>query len=239
MTPTPACLDACARNTPPKSRESQARQPGVSCHVTRRPQPRPGWCVLSNQGGLSGILAPPLALPAADKLTPIGVIGNMPAENVVGIYRRFLGHMEQLHARFFRTAAALPMIAGRACRDHVRPSMQPALIAWEHVIDGEAGLTTPAILACIIVPPKNLAASQFYVRSRPMNLELKPDDGWPRNLELDGADVPPAVCHHVRLASHDQHNRTPRRADIYRLEIRVQHQDRLMHGGTKISKIIA
>ena len=72
-----------------------------------------------------------------------------------------------------------------------------------------------------------------------MNLELKPDDGWPRNLELDGPDVPPAVCHHVRLASHDQHNRTPRRADIDRLEIRVQHQDRLLHGGTKISKIIA
>jgi hypothetical protein len=145
----------------------------------------------------------------------------------------------KLHARFFRTPAPFPVVAGSACCDHVRPDVQPALISREYVIDSEAGFTTAAILACIIIPPKNLATSQFYVRSRPMNLELKPDDGWPRNLELDRPDVSPAVCHHVRLASHDQHYRTPRRADIDRLEIRVQHQDGLLHGDTKISKIIA
>jgi hypothetical protein len=72
--------------------------------------------------------------------------------------------------RLVRAAAALPVVADGTRGDHVRPSVQAALVAGHNVVDREAAFAATAILAGKIVPPKNLSAGQFHVGSRASNL---------------------------------------------------------------------
>ena len=90
----------------------------------------------------------------------------MPPKDVVSIDRWLVGHMKQVHVSFFGSSAAFAVIAGCAGCHDVRPNMQAALIAWNHMIDSEASLAASAILTCIIIPPKDLAAREFHVGAR-------------------------------------------------------------------------
>jgi hypothetical protein len=131
------------------------------------------------------------------------------------------------------------MIAVRARGDDIGPDVQATLIAREDVVYREAGLASTAVLAGIIVPSKYLAPSQFHMGAWTMNLKLQSNYRRSRDDQPDGMNVTPSVCHHVRFSPEYQDNRTARRADVDRLEIRIQDKDGFMHGTSKISSIIA
>jgi hypothetical protein len=51
----------------------------------------------------------------------------------------------------------------------------------KNMIHCEAGVTLPAILTGIIIPPKDLAPRQLDVWARPMNLDFQSNDRWTGN----------------------------------------------------------
>jgi hypothetical protein len=147
--------------------------------------------------------------------------------------------MKQVHMSFFGSSAAFAVIAGGAGSHDIRPDMQAALVAWNHVIDSEAGLAASTILTCIIVPTKDLATRQLHVGAWAAYLMLKTDHRRSGKLQSDGAKVSTAIRNHRRLAPEDEDDGTARGADIDGLEVRVKNENRFVHGKIAISPIIA
>ena len=100
----------------------------------------------------------------------------MPAENIKCAGRRLLRNPHKFHVYFFHLASALAVIAVGTGSYDICPDMLTTHMTGRHVIDGQVALALSAVLAGIIVPAKDLTASQFDMWTRPMNLVLQPDD---------------------------------------------------------------
>jgi hypothetical protein len=81
---------------------------------------------------------------------------------------------------FFGFTSALPVVAGRAGGDNVRPDVFSAQMARDHMIDGHPSIAFSAVLTGIIVAAKHLATCQFDVWTRSMHLVLEPNHRRPR-----------------------------------------------------------
>ena len=99
----------------------------------------------------------------------------MSAKNIESARGRLFRNPQKFHMHFLHPAPAFAMIAVRTGSYYVRPDMQAAHMAWCYMIHSETALALSAILAGIIIPPKDLAACQLDVGTRAMNLVLQPD----------------------------------------------------------------
>jgi hypothetical protein len=72
------------------------------------------------------------------------------------------------------------------------------------VIDRQADIPLPAILAGIIIATKNLAPCQFHVGTGPVDLVLQPDDRRPRKQLGNCMDMAAAIDNHASLTRQDQ-----------------------------------
>src|SRR5258705_8371828 len=78
--------------------------------------------------------------------------------------------------RLFHFSSTLAMVAVRACRDDIRPQVPTAHMARDHMIHRQPAIALPTILAGIIITTEDFTPRQFDVRTRSMNLTLKPND---------------------------------------------------------------
>jgi hypothetical protein len=117
--------------------------------------------------------------------------------------------------------------------------MEPTLVSWNHMIDGESCIAAAAILARIIVAPKDLAPGEFDMGSRSTHLEFKADDGRAWKHQSYRVQVAAAISYHGCLTPEYENHGPPRGADVDRLEVRVEDQNWLVHGAPAILRIIA
>ena len=99
-----------------------------------------------------------VALPSADEIIPLLVVGQVPAEDVGSARGRLPGNAKKRHVRFFWASSTFVMVAGRAGCYYVDPRVQSALVAREYVINSQSALASPAILAGVVVAAEHLAA---------------------------------------------------------------------------------
>src|SRR5215208_6875828 len=117
----------------------------------------------------------------------------MSAKDIACTGRWFLRHMQEFHMDFFRFASTFPVIAGRAGGHNVRPDMFPAQMARHYMIDGHTTIAFSAVLTGIIVAAKHLAACQFDMWTRTMNLILEPNHRRTRQQLFHCANMPAPV----------------------------------------------
>jgi hypothetical protein len=129
----------------------------------------------------------------------------------------------------FHPSAAFAVVAVWTGRHYIGPDVLSTEMARHDVVHGQAAFTLSAILAGIIIAAEHLAACQFYVGTRPMNLDLQPDDGRPWQQLLYRTNMSTAIHHHVSFARQEQANSPACGTDIDWFEIGVEHQHRFVH----------
>lgn len=125
--------------------------------------------------------------------------------------------------RLFHLAASLAVIAGGASGYQVRPNMLPTHVSRNDMIDRQIAIPFAAILAGIIVTPKEFSARKFDTRTWSMNLRFKPNDRRTRDQFCNRADVSASICDHASLPCKDQSNGPSSRTYVDRLKIRIEH----------------
>ncbi len=126
-------------------------------------------------------------------------------------------------------AAGLAQIAGSASRHQVVPPASPAETPWHYVVNCHVGVARTAVLAGVGVAHQNLAAAQSDRRSRPAHVVPQPDDARPWNVASRCAQRSLAVRQRFGLALGQQHDRASHAADVQRLVVLIQQQNRRIH----------
>ena len=122
-------------------------------------------------------------LPSVDVWLPLAILVQVSAKNVGRAGGRFLGRVMQVHVRFFGVPSAFAVITSGAGRHHVCPDMLASQVSGSDVIHRQVAILPTAVLAGIIVPSKDLAASQLDARPRSADHILEADDRRPwKNL---------------------------------------------------------
>ncbi len=99
-----------------------------------------------------------------------------------------------------QVAAAFPVITGRTGGNNICPDMLPTLMAGFDMIDRQAAILPPTILAGIIVTPEDLPTGQLDPWTGTVDLLLQPDDRGTRQKLGNGVDVAASIHDHVSLA---------------------------------------
>jgi hypothetical protein len=97
------------------------------------------------------------------------------------------------------------------------------------MIYSQGPITFTTVLAGIIIAAEHLAAGQFDVWTRFVNLRLQPNDGRSWQQLLYRSDVTTPIHHHVSLTRKDQANSPSRSTNIDRFEIGIEHKHRFVH----------
>ena len=160
-------------------------------------------------------------LPTLDKLLPLGVFFQVAPKNVICAGWRLDRNVQQVHMHLRQLAPALAVVTARAGGYNIGPDMFPAQVFGQNMVHRQHAGVTPAVLAGVIVPAKDLPAGQLDLQARPVDHLVQPDDGWPRQRLPDGLDGAATVHHHVSFTGEDQANGATSIADINRLEIGV------------------
>src|SRR5512133_2638468 len=100
----------------------------------------------------------------------------MPAENISCVGRRFLGDVHESHVCLFQFPSAFAVITMGARGNNIGPNMLTPKMARDDMVHRQTSIPLTAILAGIIVSTENLPAGQFDMRTRSVDLRLKPDD---------------------------------------------------------------
>src|SRR5687768_10669066 len=100
----------------------------------------------------------------------------MPAKDIERACGGLFRNAQQLHMYFLYFAPTLAVITVRTGGYNVCPDVLAAHMSRCHVVYRQIALALSTILAGIIIPAKDLTASQFDMWTRPMNLVLQPDD---------------------------------------------------------------
>jgi hypothetical protein len=175
-------------------------------------------------------------LPAADIGQPFAIFSEMTPKNVHRAGGWLTWYDVQGHVGFLQPPATFVVIAGGAGRHHIRPGMHPAHMSRNNVVDRQVCNLLAAILACIIIPPKNLAPVQFDPWPGPLNHVFQADDGWARESPRHGLDCAAAVGDQRGFSGEHQPQRSSRVANINWLKVGVQNQN--FHAASAIWQII-
>ena len=135
-----------------------------------------------------------------------------------------------MHVRIRQRTAALAAIAGGARGDKVGPGIAAARSTRYDVIDGEVRALLPTVLAAIVVAPEDFAFGEFDARMRPPDEVAQADDAGAREQGVDRADMAASVLDDLGFADHDQADGPPRVADVQRLVVSIEDQNRFVHG---------
>jgi hypothetical protein len=70
----------------------------------------------------------------------------------------------------------------------------------DYMIYRQTAFALAAVLAGIIIPPKDFTPGQLDVWARPMNLAFEPDDRRTRDQLPHGSNVSASIHHHAGFA---------------------------------------
>jgi hypothetical protein len=129
--------------------------------------------------------------------------------------------MEQRHMNFFQLPPTLAMVAGRTSGDHIRPDVFAAKVLRPDMVHGQLAGMMSAILADVPVAPKDFAACQFNLHTRPVNHRFESDDGGYWNRLADSLDIAAAIHDQIRFTKEDEAYCPAGVADIDGFKIRV------------------
>src|SRR5258707_4323176 len=146
-------------------------------------------------------------------------------EQVVARRPRLAGLAAQQHARLVRRAPTLAVVAAAAGADQVVPAVAAAAMARDDMVQSEIAGADAAVLAGVMIANEDLAAGEPHARSRPFDHVHQPNDRWPREEPIGGADGDFGVFEHLSLAAVHQDQSSACVAHIQRLVVLVQHQD--------------
>ena len=122
--------------------------------------------------------------------------------------------------------SALAVVARRAGCDQVVPRMGTAQVPRIDMVNGQLGSLGPAVLASVVVPSEDFGFGEFYDRARPFDHMLETDNGGGGVIRGDCFDISPAIPYQPGLLREDQDQSAFGSANIERLKVRVQNQDR-------------
>src|SRR5947209_2193895 len=98
-----------------------------------------------------------------NELYPVGIVRAVEVlvDPVIAAHLWLRGFAQEVHARLLGIASALAMIAGLTGANQVLPPVRSATVTRHHVVDRQVLRLLAAVLTRIVVPQKDLAASQF------------------------------------------------------------------------------
>ena len=85
-----------------------------------------------------------------------------------------------MHVYLIQAPTTLSVVAARAGCRYICPDMLTAQSFGQDVIDSQGGIAVAAVLAGIIIAPKNFASSQLHARAWSMDHVLETDHGRSR-----------------------------------------------------------
>src|SRR5690606_30268025 len=109
--------------------------------------------------------------------------------------------------------------------------MQSTAGAGHHVVDRQVVRAPAAILAGEVVANKDFAAGQLDLCSWRANQIDQTNYRWIGEGGGGCNDHRLMRFEHFSFAAYDEHNRPPAVADVQRLVVLIQYQDRSIHGG--------
>ena len=136
---------------------------------------------------------------------------------------------QQAHVGAKRRPAGLSEIARTAGRHQVVPPPPPAQSPRLHVVDGHIRTAHPAVLTGVRVSYQHLATAQFDRGSRAPYVIPKSNDTGPRHLASRRPQRALVVRQRLGLALGQQHDGAPHAADVERLVVLIQEQNRRVH----------
>jgi hypothetical protein len=101
--------------------------------------------------------------------------------------------------------------------------MLAALMPGLDMVNGQAAIPAPAVLAGIIIAPEHFPAGQLDPWAGTVNLFLEPDDRWTWQKLGYCADVAAPVHDHCSPAREDQADGPAGGTDVDGLKVRVEH----------------
>ena len=118
--------------------------------------------------------------------------------------------------------------------------MFAAEAAWDNMVYSEFSRLFAAVLAGVIVSKEHLASAHFSLCAGSFNHVDQADHGGQREGQGGAADITGVLLQHLSLAPPYQHNRPPCPANIKRLVVLVEDQDRgVDHNNLRTWQIVA
>lgn len=106
----------------------------------------------------------------------------------------------EMHLRLDRVAPAFAAVAGWAGGNQIVPFVPTTFVARDDVINGEVLSLSPAVLAGVVVAPKNFALGEFDARARAFDHMLEADDRRRGVGESSRADMSAPIHHEFGFA---------------------------------------
>lgn len=147
----------------------------------------------------------------------------MTAEEIVGSGVGLCRFALEMHLRLDRVASAFAAVAGRAGGNQIVPFVPAAFVARDDVINGEVLSLSPAVLAGVIIAPKNFALGKFDSRAWAFDHVLEADDRRRGVGESSRADMSAPIDHEFGFARDQKTNGSLGAAYMERFVIGVEH----------------
>ena len=150
-------------------------------------------------------------------------------EHVIRIGLRNSGLPQQLHPSLSRRPACLVVITGDTRADHVVPGVGAMPPARNNVIQSELACLLTAVLTGESVPIEHGLPGKSAAHHGPTHHVDKADYGRRREYIRNALDVAATINYELRLAPPDQNHCASHIADVERLIILVEHQNRRIY----------
>jgi hypothetical protein len=165
-----------------------------------------------------------VAVPAQDELPPILTNLEMVAEDVVTGHVRPERVPPQAHARFFKCAAALAMVAVFAGRHEVLPDVLAAEAARHDMIERQVTALCAAVLTGMVVALQDVAAAEPELRTWTPDEVDKADDRWKLESVTRAAENAGALLQNLGFPPVDEQEGAPSVAHIERLVVLIEDE---------------
>ena len=160
---------------------------------------------------------------------PVDIFLQIFLKKIIDGSRRLNGLPDELHPGLFRRAGCLAMVAGDAGGYQIRPGVLSAGILGQHMVDGECAALTTAILAGIVIAPEDLMPRKLKDRAGTMDHVFETDNGRDGIRPAHSMKFPASVLDEGCFLRVDQAERSANVANMYGLEVGVQHKNGIGH----------
>lgn len=165
----------------------------------------------------------PNRLPAVQEGLPLSVADDIAAKDVFRICARGAGYLAKVHPGLFGGPSTFLVIAIRAGGNDVLPGVIAAQVPGDHVIQGQPAAALSAVLAGVIVAPKDLALVEFNNRAGTLHHVFQTDDRWAWESIVDCGDLTASVQNHRGFSSEHQADGSTSTAHIDRRKVSVKY----------------
>jgi len=170
-----------------------------------------------------------LELPAFEIGSPILINSQMRAKQIGGVCRWFARDAHQDHARLPQRPPPFSQVACGASRHEVGPTVVAPSVARGNVVNREVTRVRAAILAHVLISPKDLSLAEADSWARPLDHVAEADHRGAGDGNPHRADHPSAIEQHLRLAGKQQADGAASGNHVERLEVRVKDQHGRVH----------